>query len=135
MNEKLAIPPTTGGEQFRLKFDKNGSSLIVYTSTALHNINLGLKPELQQRVTEHTSKLSSAIKPIWKGSAAEYSKSLDDDDDTTWFERQTTIAMTEQNKKVSKLARTLWCLTAIIRKGSDISRYRRLIRNDPTLWG
>ena len=102
LNEKLAIPPTTGGEQFRLKFDKNGSSLIVYTSTALYNINLGLKPEMQQRVTEHTSKLSSAIKPIWKGSAAEYSKSLDSDDDTTWFERQTKIAMTEQNKKVSK---------------------------------
>ena len=84
-----------------MKFDRLGSALVVYNKGAVYSVDLAIKPELQQRVVECEKKRESFVRPLWKGSSGEYeqiTKVLE----TTWFERQTQVAMAEQNKKVSE---------------------------------
>ena len=50
---------------------------------------------------DFVKKRDSFIRPLWKGSAAEYAQQKITNETTTWFQRQTEIAMIEQNNKVS----------------------------------
>lgn len=82
-----------------MKFDRLGSALVVYNKGAVYSVNLAIKPELQQRVVECAKKRETFIRPLWKGSSGEYAP-IEKVLETTWFERQTEVAMTEQNNKV-----------------------------------
>jgi len=100
LNEKINMPSTVG--QFNMKFDRLGSALVVYNKGAVYSVNLAIKPELQQRVVECAKKRETFIRPLWKGSSGEYAP-IEKVLETTWFERQTEVAMTEQNNKYSSV--------------------------------
>ena len=98
LNEKFTMPAESGTS--KLKFDRLGSALIVYTSNAIYNVDLAIKPELQQRVVESAKKRENFVRPLWRGSSGEYERIIGEDQETTWFERQTQVAIVEQNNKV-----------------------------------